>query len=273
MVSVIILTKNEEQDLPACLASLAWCNDVHVVDSGSSDRTVDIARAHGATVWTNPFTSFGQQRNWAIDHCAVKNDWILFLDADERSTPEFRRAVVSAIDSAEPEVAGFYCCWKMMLGDRWLKRSDNFPKWQFRLFRKGLARFIDVGHGQKEGAVEGRIEYLREPYLHYAFSRGWEVWTERHRRYARQEAEERSGKSLKVQDLVSPHGSKRNPAIKLLVGNLPGWPQFRFFYSYVLKGGFLEGNEGLTYCRKIMWYEQETQREMKRLKAAVTGGG
>ena len=149
-----------------------------------------------------------------------------------------------------------------MLGDRWLKRSDNFPKWQFRLFRKGCARFIDVGHGQKEGAVEGRIEYLREPYLHYAFSRGWEVWTERHRRYARQEAEERSGKPLKLQDLMSPHGSKRNPAIKQLVGNLPGWPQFRFFYSYVLKGGFLEGNEGLTYCRKIMWYEQETQMAM-----------
>ena len=108
MVSVIILSKNEEQDLPACLASLAWCRDVHVVDSGSSDRTVEIARAQGATVWTNPFTSFGQQRNWAIDHCAVKSEWILFLDADERSTPEFERAVVSAIGPAAPEVAGFY---------------------------------------------------------------------------------------------------------------------------------------------------------------------
>ena len=203
-----------------------------------------------------------------VDGEAARHDWILFLDADERSTPEFERAVVSAAGSAAPMVAGFYCCWKMMLGDRWLKRSDNFPKWQFRLFRKGRARFIDVGHGQKEGTVEGRIEYLQEPYLHYSFSRGWEVWTERHRRYARQEAEERADKSFKIGDLLSPHGSKRNPAIKLLVGNLPGWPQFRFFYSYVLKGGWLEGNEGLTYCQKIMWYEQQTQKEMRRLKDA-----
>jgi len=266
MVSVVILTKNEEQDLPACLDSLAWCRDVHVVDSGSSDRTVEIAQKYGATLSPNAFKSFGQQRNWAIDHCAVKHEWILFLDADERSTPEFMSAVKAAVGSASAGVAGFYCCWKMMLGERWLKRSDNFPKWQFRLFRKGRARFIDVGHGQKEGEVDGRIEYIREPYLHYAFSRGWDVWTERHRKYARQEAEERSGKSLKLQDLVSPHGSKRNPAIKLLLGKLPGWPQFRFFYSYVLKGGWLEGREGLIYCRKIMWYEQQTQREMSRLK-------
>jgi len=270
MVSVVILTKNEEQDLPACLESLSWCDDVHVLDSGSSDRTVEIAQSYGARLSTNAFKSFGQQRNWAIDHCAIKNEWILFLDADERSTPEFERAVRSAIGSAAPEVAGFYCCWKMMLGERWLKRSDNFPKWQFRLFRKGRARFIDVGHGQKEGEVDGRIEYLREPYLHYSFTRGWTVWEERHRKYARQEAEERVGKSFHVADLLSSHGSKRNPAIKLLVGNLPGWPQFRFFYSYVLRGGWLEGNEGLTYCRKIMWYEQQTQREMNRLKG---GGG
>ncbi len=266
MVSVVILTKNEGQDLPACLESLGWCEDVHVLDSGSSDQTVAIAQRYGARVSTNAFKSFGQQRNWAIDHCAVKHEWILFLDADERSTPEFMSAVKAAVGSASAGVAGFYCCWKMMLGERWLKRSDNFPKWQFRLFRKGRARFIDVGHGQKEGEVDGRIEYIREPYLHYAFSRGWDVWTERHRKYARQEAEERSGKSLKLQDLVSPHGSKRNPAIKLLLGKLPGWPQFRFFYSYVLKGGWLEGREGLIYCRKIMWYEQQTQREMSRLK-------
>jgi glycosyltransferase involved in cell wall biosynthesis len=266
MVSVVILTKDEEQDLPACLESLGWCEDVHVLDSGSSDRTVEIAQKYGVRVSTNAFKSFGQQRNWAIDHCAVKYEWILFLDADERSTPEFVRAVKAAVSSACAGVAGFYCCWKMMLGERWLKRSDNFPKWQFRLLRKGRARFVDVGHGQKEGQVYGSVEYIREPYLHYAFSRGWDVWMERHRKYARQEAEERSGKPLKLQDLVSPHSSRRNPAIKLLVGNLPGWPQFRFLYSYVLKGGFLEGNEGLTYCRKIMWYEQLTQHELRALK-------
>jgi glycosyltransferase involved in cell wall biosynthesis len=267
MVSVIILTKNEEQDLPACLASLAWCTDLHVVDSGSTDRTLEVAREHGAAVLQNPFESFGSQRNWAIDHCDVRTDWILFLDADERSTPEFEVALTVATRSVSDEVAGFYCCWKMMLGEQWLKRSDNFPKWQFRLFRKGRARFIDVGHGQKEGEVDGRLEYLHEPYLHFAFSRGWDVWEARHRKYARQEAAERQGRKLRLSDLMSPHGSKRNPAIKQLVGNLPGWPQFRFFYSYFVKGGCREGSEGLTYCRKIMWYEQLIQQELRASKS------
>lgn len=265
MVSVIILTKNEELDLPGCLESLSWCSDVHVLDSGSTDRTVEVASRLGARTLSNPFRSFGHQRNWAIDNCAVAHDWILFLDADERSTPEFAAALLAATQAASADVAGFYCCWKMMLGERWLKRSDNFPKWQFRLFRKGRARFVDVGHGQKEGEVGGRIEYLSEPYLHFAFTRGWEAWEARHRRYAKQEASERGSKQLKWADLFSRHGSRRNPAIKLLVGGLPGWPQFRFLYSYVLKGGWLEGKEALVYCRKIMWYEMQTQAEMRKL--------
>jgi glycosyltransferase involved in cell wall biosynthesis len=267
MISVVVLTKNEEQDLPACLESIRWCDDVHVVDSGSTDQTVSLARELGAKVCVHPFESFGRQRNWAIDHCELRHEWILFLDADERSTPSFEKALLHAVVKSPPDVAGYYCCWKMMLGDRWLKRSDNFPKWQFRLFRKGRARFVDVGHGQKEGQVDGRIEYLREPYLHYAFSRGWDVWEERHRRYAKQEAKERFGKKLRWADLVSAHPSKRNPAIKQLVGNLPGWPSFRFFYSYVLKGGWREGREGWLYSRKILWYEQQTQRELRQLAA------
>lgn len=263
MVSVIILTKNEEKDLPACLESLCWCNDIHVVDSGSCDFTVQIAQSYRASVLINNFESFAQQRNWAIDHCAVKHDWILFLDADERSTPEFYSALIFALGSADHEVAGFYCCWKMILGTQWLKRADNFPKWQFRILRRGRARFIDVGHGQKEGAVDGQIEYLREPYLHYAFSRGWQTWMERHRRYARKEAAERFKNPIDLKKIFSLHGAKRNPAIKRLVGNLPIWPQIRFFYSFVLNGGWLEGSEGLDYCWKIMWYEQEIQREIK----------
>jgi len=260
MISILILTKNEEQDLPGCLDSVSWCDDVHVIDSGSTDRTREIATSRGAMVVENPFESFGTQRNWAIDHCEIRNNWILFLDADERSTPAFKAAVLPAVEMAPDRVAGFYCCWKMMLGDVWLKRSDNFPKWQFRLFRKGRARFTDFGHGQKEGAVDGDLAYLREPYLHYAFSRGWDVWEARHRKYAQQEAIARRSHTFRFQDLISPHGSKRNPAFKLIVGSLPGWPLFRFLYSYVFKRGFLEGSAGYTYCKKMMWYEREIQK-------------
>jgi len=266
MVSVIVLTKNEERDLPGCLESLDWCGDIHVVDSGSSDRTLEIAGAKGVKILKNPFQSFAQQRNWAIDHCFLENEWILFLDADERSTPGFANAVRSAVESAESEVAGFYCCWKMMLGNRWLKRSDNFPKWQFRLFRKGRARFIDVGHGQKEGRVDGIIEYLKEPYIHYGFARGWEHWSRKHLGYAQQEALQRHGRLLNWKGFFSTHASKRNPEIKKFVGKIPLWPQLRFFYSYCIKGGFLEGKEGLEYCLKILWYEREIRKALHHLR-------
>jgi glycosyltransferase involved in cell wall biosynthesis len=265
-VSTIILTKDAARDLPACLHSLDWCNDLFVVDSGSHDGTIDIAEKGGAQVLINPFTSFAQQRNWAIDHCEVVHPWILFLDADERSTPEFANELKQTLDQVHGGVAGFYCCWKTMLGTRWLRRSDNFPKWQFRLFRKGRARFVDVGHGQKEGQVDGRIGYFREPYLHDAFSMGWALWEEKHKKYAYLEALERvKGEKAVLRNLFSRHGSKRNVTIKRLASKVPGWPEFRFFYSYVLKGGYLEGKEGFEYCRRMMWYEKQIQKEIRFL--------
>src|ERR1700720_982173 len=114
MISVIILTKNEGRDLPACLKSLKWSDDIHVLDSGSIDRTIDIAGKYGANVRFNPFESFGKQRNFALDNLDIRNEWVLFLDADEIVTDSFLRAIVNATKKADAEVAGFYCCWKMI---------------------------------------------------------------------------------------------------------------------------------------------------------------
>jgi glycosyltransferase involved in cell wall biosynthesis len=270
MVSVIILTKNEEQDLPGCLASLTGFDDIHVLDSGSDDRTVAIAEAAGACVTTNSFKSFGHQRNWALDHVSYRHDWILFLDADERSTPSFEQSLKATVEAAADELAGLYCCCKMLLEDRWLKRCDNFPKWQMRVCRKGRARFTDFGHGQKEGEVDGQLEYLKEPYIHHGFSKGWTHWLERHNRYASCEAKARLEKTASFRDMVSPHGSIRNPAIKILVSKLPGWPFFRFVYSYLLRGGFFEGTPGFIYCVNIAYFEfliKIKMRELRRRKA------
>lgn len=266
MISVIILTKNEEKDLPGCLASLSWCDDIHVLDSGSTDATVSIAREAGASIVTNPFESFGKQRNFALDHMAVKYSWILFLDADEHVTPAFLKEMQYQITESGDDVAGFYCCWKMMLDGVWLKHCDNFPKWQFRLMRKGRARFTDFGHGQKEDQVDGNIKYIKEPYLHYGFSKGWHAWIDRHNRYSGQEAIARLKQKPPFANIFSSHGSIRNPALKSWLSALPGWPLLRFVQAYIFNLGFLEGKPGFIYCVNMAYYEFLIKIKMRELK-------
>ena len=266
MVSVVVLTKNEETDLANCLTSINWCNDVHILDSGSTDNTLAIAQAFNASIHTNPFTSFGQQRNFALDNFSFRNEWVLFLDADEACTGAFYQAVINAINNANDETAGFYCCWKMMLANRWLKHCDNFPKWQFRILRCGRARFTDFGHGQKEHQVNGTLLYIKTPYLHYGFSKGWAHWIERHNRYSSQEAAVRLHGRPAFKNVFSKHGSIRNPALRSWLSALPGWPFLRFLQAYLFNLGFTEGIPGFVYCVNMAYYEFLIKIKIDELK-------
>ena len=272
MISTVILTKNEAQDLPACLESLRWCDDCHVLDSGSDDMTRAIADAGGAQVALHPFEGFGRQRNHALDALPLAHSWILFLDADERTTPAFVEAMRRAVSSSSTETAGFYCCPKLLLGETWLRFSDSFPKWQFRLVRRGRARFVNYGHGQKEADVRGTLGFIREPYLHYGFSKGWEPWWKRHWRYASEEAAERlagfSGGTVSWRDLFRGR-SLRNKALKPLVSRIPGWPVLRFLHAYLFSGGFLDGAEGLAYCLALATYEKWIVQRMAEMRKAA----
>ncbi len=265
-VSIIILAQDEQTNLPRLLQSIRWCDDVHLVDSGSTDQTTNIARAAGLQVHQHPFSSFGAQRNWALENCGVRHPWILFLDADEASTPEFEQAVQVAVTNAPERVAGFYCCWKMMLENRWLKRSDSFPKWQLRLLRRGRATFADFGHGQREGNVDGVLDFVREPYLHFAFSKGWAAWLDRHNRYSTQEAIERLNAPVRWRDLFSGNPSERNKAFKPLVSRIPGWPLMRFLIIYVFSLGFLDGISGFIYAVNLGYYEFLIRIKMRELR-------
>ena len=242
-------------DLPRCLDSLRWCDDVHVVDSGSLDGTINMARKYGAHIYEHSFTSFGVQRNWSLDHCDIKYPWILFLDADEVANKAFVIAMTKAANDAPDSTAGFYCCWKWIYEGRWLRRCDSFPKWQFRLMRKGRARFTDFGHGQKESEVNGAIEYLPVPYDHHGLSKGIGHWLDRHNRYATLEASARLSAPIVWRDVFSSHGSKRNKALKPIVSRVPCWPLLRFLITYVLLLGFLEGRPGFIYCANLAYYE------------------
>ncbi len=266
MISVIILTKNEETDIKVCLESVKWSTDVHVLDSGSTDGTLQIAKSFGVNIACNLFESFGKQRNFALEHLPIKNEWILFLDADEVVTEQFKTALVQQTGEAPDQVAGFYCCWKMIFDGRWLKHCDNFPKWQFRVMRKGRANFTDFGHGQKEGEVTGTIGYIKEPYLHFGFSKGWTHWIDRHNRYSSQEAHARLLSRPPFKNIYSGNSSTRNPALKSWLSRLPGWPVLRFFQAYILNLGFLEGTAGFIYCANMSYYEFLIQIKMREMR-------
>jgi glycosyltransferase involved in cell wall biosynthesis len=264
-VSIIILTRNEAENLAAVAASVPWCDDLHVVDSLSTDDTVAVAQKLGMATLSNAFRGFGDQRNWALDHCALKHDWVLFLDGDETSTPAFAAALEKVVATAPENIAGYYCCWKMIVEEVWLKRCDSFPKWQFRLMRKGRARFADFGHGQKEDQVQGEIKFLREPYEHRPFSKGWADWLERHNKYSTKEAQERIDSPFQPGSIFWPKGPERNRALKGFVSRVPGWPLLRFAVPFFLKFGFVEGTTGFIYCMNLAYYEFLIQIKMREI--------
>jgi glycosyltransferase involved in cell wall biosynthesis len=265
-VSVIILTKNEALNLPPLFASITWCDDIHVVDSGSEDETLPMSKKAGAQTYSHPFSGFGAQRNWALENCRLRHEWVLFLDADEVTPPGFVHALDDAVRSADSSVAGYYCCWKMMVEDVWLKRCDHFPKWQLRLLRRGKLQFIDYGHGQKEDVVTGALLYLKEPYEHHALRKGWADWVERHNRYSTKEASERLAVEIDWKGVLSAEGPRRNRALKTWVSRVPGWPLARFLITYFFRLGFLEGRVGLLYCINLAYYEFLIQIKMSELK-------
>lgn len=274
-VSVVILTLNEEINIADCLASCAWCDDVAVLDSGSTDRTADIARGMGATVYVNRFESFGKQRNWAIDHIPARHNWVFHLDADERFTPELVAALRDLL-GADPPQAGFHVPNKFMFMDTWLKRTMQYPAYQMRLFHKARMRFTDYGHGQREDTA-GEVGTFDVPYLHYAMSKGLGDWFERHNRYSTAEAAKafdvlhRGGGSLA--QILSSRGIERRRAIKEFAYRLPCRATLRYLHTLFIAGAVLEGRAGRTYAALLHTYERMITLKLRVLRAEAGARG
>ncbi|HEV3115478.1 MAG TPA: glycosyltransferase family 2 protein, partial [Gemmataceae bacterium] len=258
-VSVVILTHNEEANIGDCLASAAGLDDVHVLDSGSTDRTAEIAGAAGASVHVNPFHGFGQQRNWAIDHIPARHEWQFHLDADERLTPPLV-AEMSATLGMQPAVGGYLVPSKQIFAGRWLRHAGQYPGYQVRLFHKGRLRFVDHGHGQRE-QTDYPLGQLKEPYLHHAFSKGLDHWFAKHAVYARQEAEQSMGLGSSANGQVGGDGSlfsadpvRRRRALKRISSRLPARYFLRLAYMLFVKGAFLDGRAGIAYAHMLATY-------------------
>lgn len=257
MVSIVILTKNEKQDLPGCLISVSWSDDVHVLDCFSTDGTVEIARNAGAKVTQRQFDNWSAHQNFAVQQLNYKYPWVLYLDADERVSPELAQAIGEAVGWPGDNVA-FRIQRRDFFHETWLKHVQLTP-FYIRLFRPEKVHYERIVHPLTlvDGPVGDVAGYLE----HFPFSKGIEHWLNRHNSYSSFEAHV----TVNDQDLrkglpVLKAFICRNPEVrrhcqKQLFYRLPARPIVKFLFLYIIKRGFLDGKAGLTYSVLQAFYE------------------
>jgi glycosyltransferase involved in cell wall biosynthesis len=262
-VSVLIPIKNEEGNLARCLDSVAWADEIFVVDSQSTDGSVGIAEAHGAKVVQFDFNgSWPKKKNWALENLPFRNEWIFILDADEVLPPEAGAEIAEAI--ARPgNIAGYWINRRFFFLGRWLRHA-YYPNWNLRLFRHSLGRYERLTEAETKSGdnevhehvlVPGPTARLRCEMDHYAFP-SVDVFMEKHIRYSNWEAR------VAVDGLLSHsaddlgHGRvERRRRLKLLSQRLPFRPLLRFLYVFLWQRGFLDGREGYYFARLHATYE------------------
>jgi glycosyltransferase involved in cell wall biosynthesis len=256
--SVLILTYNEAANIERCLESLAGCDDVVVMDSFSTDETPAHLERRQVRVFQRVFDTFAGQRNWAIDNVPFKYPWVLHLDADECLTPALDREIRKVAD--RDEKSAYLLANKLMFMGRWIKRASMYPYYQARLLRIGESRFVQTGHGQTVGSTSRGVGTLREPYLHYNFSKGISDWITRHNRYSTDEAarigsRSRSWIGAMKQAICGRTQQEKQQGRKRLADAMPCRPVVRFGYLYFWRLGLLDGMAGFHYCMLMAIYD------------------
>jgi glycosyltransferase involved in cell wall biosynthesis len=267
-ITSVVLTFNEEVNIDRCVSSLKWTDRVVVLDSGSDDNTVQIAKSCGCEVYHHPWSGFSAQRNWALDNIDIQTDWVLFLDADEEMTSQLRDSIRNEIRSNQ--YSAYYLCPKVIFLGRWVRRSQNFPVWHLRLLKKGQVRFKDsiTGHGETWD-VKGGIGIIKEPYNHYSFSHGLERWFEKHNQLSSIECRsylQNLGEPNKYGGLISKDKHQRRQVLRAISYGIPFTPLLRFIYQLVFKGGLLDGPVGWIYCSLYLVYEIMISAKIREAK-------
>lgn len=257
MFSIYILTYNEEIDIADCIESALLSDDVIVVDSFSTDRTIEIASRYPVRIVQHEFESHGKQRTWMLEAIKTKHEWVYILEADERMTPELFAECVAATKSQA--AIAYYVAERVMFMGKWIRYSTQYPRYQLRLFEKGKVWFTDYGHTERE-VCEGTTGFLTETYPHYTSGKGLSRWIDKHNRYSSDEAKET------IAQLAEGEVSWRNlfwgksevekrRALKDLSLRLPFRPVLRWIYMYFILRGFLDGKAGFAWCTLQAFYE------------------
>ncbi len=272
-ISVLILTRNEERNLPACLSAVRESDDIVVLDQGSTDQTVRIAHEAGARVICHSAENEREQRTYSVRQICFRHDWVFNPNADEIATPglwdEMREATA---DPSRVEVA-YRIRGKLMFMGRWLRYSSLYPTWNTRLFKPSHLSFERTTN--LVARVDGPVGFLKSHYIHQTFNNGLTAWLEKHNRYSWHEAHESLDslrtRAPRLRELLSKDPVIRRRAIKEWSFRLPCRPTLRFLYMYLVRRGFLDGLPGLHYCRLLAIYEYMIVLKMREIQMRDAG--
>ena len=264
-VSILIPIKNEAANLPRCLESVSWADEVFVVDSQSADGSQRISEEFGAQVVQFKFNgTWPKKKNWALENLPFKHEWVFILDADEVLPPEAEQEIRKIVSDKSPRTpTGYWINRRFMFMGRWLKHA-YYPNWNLRLFKHRLGRYekltdANTASGDNEVhehvVVQGGTARLRCEMDHYAFP-SVDVFVEKHNRYSNWEARVAldrylQGSSGHLQEGVV--GARRK--LKQWSQVLPFRGLLRFLYVYIWQRGFLDGREGYYFARLHGFYE------------------
>jgi glycosyltransferase involved in cell wall biosynthesis len=262
-VTVIVLTFNEERNLSACLASVApWAHRIVVVDSGSTDTTVDIAKGFGADVIAHPFETHARQWMFALQSTGVSTEWVLALDADQRVSPELREAIATFVAGGGAGIDGVYVRRRQVFRGRWIRYGGYGGKHLLKMFRPGAVRIDAADLVDHHFRVAGPTTRLRGDLVEdNANEADISVWIAKHNRYATLQAMEelnRAGaRPIPGGPWRSASPDARTDRLKAAWRRLPLFvrPFAYFAYRYVLRLGFLDGKEGFIFhFLHAYWY-------------------
>jgi len=258
MISVLIFTKNEELDLPGCLESVSWSDDVHVFDSFSSDETVGIATRSGAHVQQRIFDNYAAQKNAGLKSGRFRHEWVVLLDADERIPKPLAQEMMRFAVETSPTISAARLRRRDFFMGTWLKHAQISP-FYIRLVRPEKVHYErEVNEVLK---VEGHVSELREPFDHFPFSKGVGHWIEKHNTYSTMEARitfdsRQSGQRFSFwKAAFAKDFHERRYHQKGISLRLPCRPFIKFGYMFLVRRAFLDGKAGLAYAILQSFYE------------------
>ncbi|MBH8572753.1 glycosyltransferase family 2 protein [Nostocaceae cyanobacterium CENA369] len=280
-VSVLIPAKNEEANLPACLASVSRADEVFIVDSQSTDKSAEIAKSYGANLVQFNFNGrWPKKKNWSLDNLPFRNEWVLIVDCDERITPELWSEIAQAIQ--DEEHTGYYLNRRVFFLGKWIRHGGKYPDWNLRLFKHKQGRYENLNTedipntGDNEVhehvILQGKVGYLKNDMLHEDF-RDLFHWLERHNRYSNWEARvyynllTGQGDSGTIGANLFGDAVQRKRFLKKVWVHLPFKPFLRFILFYIIQRGFLDGKAGYIYARLLSQYEYQIGVKLYELRS------